>query len=450
MDLELIKTVGKIAGIGGLALGVLLILFREIIRKKIFPQLTKEQAYSLLKLIVICVFIVAIIGIIAWVYSLRVKPDVNTSIPKEKFSECANLKVKVFPKIPYYLTNTIANKKRDFLYYTLLTGTNNCKKKVTVKVKYFVINPDFAIIKATKKDNEEGSWQTTTVGPKETKTKDLRPTFEYLREPHTNEIIIVQYYILTMDDEIVWADTGELTVTPKELIYWDLEVPSGGKVPASFLLASLSAWWAVQDPALKARAQQCLERGGSASAQDWFKLCYADFFDRSLGSSAVKVNPYPESWPLAGKDETSKQRLCKPTEVVTGKVKEIHSLEAALLFAALVNNLPEKLSGLILWAVPDPREGDAGVKRFILSWSSDGKDWHALDLTDPNRTEFTANESQATALVRNLRESRGDIVNALREDGVFIEHGQFVMRGRQILAIDFAKAFQSFSIGALP
>jgi hypothetical protein len=57
MDLELIKTVGQIAGIGGIALGVLLILFREIIRKKIFPQLTKEQAYSLLKLIIVCVLL---------------------------------------------------------------------------------------------------------------------------------------------------------------------------------------------------------------------------------------------------------------------------------------------------------------------------------------------------------------------------------------------------------
>ena len=35
MDTELLKVVGQVAGIGGLALGVFLLLFREIIRKKI-------------------------------------------------------------------------------------------------------------------------------------------------------------------------------------------------------------------------------------------------------------------------------------------------------------------------------------------------------------------------------------------------------------------------------
>ena len=37
MDLNILKTLGQIAGIGGLALGVLLILFREVIRKRDLP-----------------------------------------------------------------------------------------------------------------------------------------------------------------------------------------------------------------------------------------------------------------------------------------------------------------------------------------------------------------------------------------------------------------------------
>ena len=69
MDIEVLKTVGQVAGIGGLALGVFLLLFREIIRKQIFPQLGKTHAYRLLRLISIFVFLIAVIGIGAWVWA---------------------------------------------------------------------------------------------------------------------------------------------------------------------------------------------------------------------------------------------------------------------------------------------------------------------------------------------------------------------------------------------
>ena len=122
-----------------------------------------------------------------------------------------------------------------------------------------------------------------------------------------------------------------------------------------------------------------------------------------------------------------------------------------MLLAALVNNLQESLvSHLQLWAVPDPQKGDAGAKRFLLSWSPDGQNWYALDMTDPNKANFEANETQATALIKNLRQYREDIVRGLKEDGVFIEGGQFVERGRQILALDFSRANGCFNICTLP
>jgi hypothetical protein len=57
-----------VAGIGGIALGVFLLLFRDIIRKNIFPRLPAAEAYRLLRLITGAVWSVAIIGISAWVY----------------------------------------------------------------------------------------------------------------------------------------------------------------------------------------------------------------------------------------------------------------------------------------------------------------------------------------------------------------------------------------------
>lgn len=50
MDKEILEFVGKMAGIGGISLGIFLILFREIIRRNIFSSLTKEQSYKIIKM----------------------------------------------------------------------------------------------------------------------------------------------------------------------------------------------------------------------------------------------------------------------------------------------------------------------------------------------------------------------------------------------------------------
>jgi hypothetical protein len=64
---EILQAVGAIAGIGGIAFGVVLILFREVIRKNIFPQLTKEQAYKLLIVLALLTWSVALAGIGAYI-----------------------------------------------------------------------------------------------------------------------------------------------------------------------------------------------------------------------------------------------------------------------------------------------------------------------------------------------------------------------------------------------
>lgn len=69
MDTEVLKLVGQIAGIGGLGLGVLFLLYRDIIRKNIFPSLPPAEAYRLLRLITIAVWSVAVIGIAVWFFS---------------------------------------------------------------------------------------------------------------------------------------------------------------------------------------------------------------------------------------------------------------------------------------------------------------------------------------------------------------------------------------------
>lgn len=87
---RLLTAVGTIAGIGGLALGIFLILFREIIRKQIFPALTKNQAYKLIILISLLVWSLSIAGIIAWV--------INTDKADSKIAKQAyNIDITPYP-----------------------------------------------------------------------------------------------------------------------------------------------------------------------------------------------------------------------------------------------------------------------------------------------------------------------------------------------------------------
>jgi len=68
MDQALLEVFGKAAGIGGLALGVFLLIFRSIIRNNIFPKLHDESAYRIIRLMLVLTFLISALGIGAWLF----------------------------------------------------------------------------------------------------------------------------------------------------------------------------------------------------------------------------------------------------------------------------------------------------------------------------------------------------------------------------------------------
>ncbi len=79
METELLQALGKIAGIGGLALGVFVLLFQEVIRKNIFPMLSDDHAYGVIRQLLFLTFAVAICGIGAWTYvTIKSTPVMST------------------------------------------------------------------------------------------------------------------------------------------------------------------------------------------------------------------------------------------------------------------------------------------------------------------------------------------------------------------------------------
>ena len=86
MDGGLLQTLGKVAGIGGLSLGVLLLVFRDIIRKDVFPKFTNEElGFRLLRYIIFAAWSAALVGMGIWAFGLRAAtpPEGTTRIDAE-------------------------------------------------------------------------------------------------------------------------------------------------------------------------------------------------------------------------------------------------------------------------------------------------------------------------------------------------------------------------------
>ena len=64
MDLPQLEPLGKIAGIGGIAIGAVVLMFRAIIDKT--SSLPARQRASMLRLLAIGAFAVGALGIVAW------------------------------------------------------------------------------------------------------------------------------------------------------------------------------------------------------------------------------------------------------------------------------------------------------------------------------------------------------------------------------------------------
>ncbi len=68
MGIEALESLGKVAGIAGIAIGALVLIFRSVIEKNIFPNLTKEHSFRIIRMIIMSAVLVAILGVGAWVY----------------------------------------------------------------------------------------------------------------------------------------------------------------------------------------------------------------------------------------------------------------------------------------------------------------------------------------------------------------------------------------------
>lgn len=81
-NLDILEKLGKIAGIAGIAVGAIVLIFGGIIQKNIFPGMTKEQGFRVIRMMIVAASVLAVLGIGAWVY---------TEFQKNKTEKAASL-----------------------------------------------------------------------------------------------------------------------------------------------------------------------------------------------------------------------------------------------------------------------------------------------------------------------------------------------------------------------
>ena len=83
MESKILGYLGKVAGIGGIAVGVLLLVFQGVLKKEFLPQagLGPEQAFAIMLALMILTFGVAGIGVIAWLVGRTAGPKAPVPVP---------------------------------------------------------------------------------------------------------------------------------------------------------------------------------------------------------------------------------------------------------------------------------------------------------------------------------------------------------------------------------
>lgn len=71
MEFKALGGLGKVAGIGGIALGILLLLLKDMLASSVLANLPPESAAHLLLIIVVGLFLIGGLGILAWVLANR-------------------------------------------------------------------------------------------------------------------------------------------------------------------------------------------------------------------------------------------------------------------------------------------------------------------------------------------------------------------------------------------
>lgn len=127
MNIEVLESLGKIAGIAGISIGALVIIFNGILKKQIFPSLTRDQSYSIIRMMIIAAGLLVILGIASWIYVDGKKDQrEDDSLLKSKY---------ILGKVVNQDDNPIGNAEVEISQFPDLADRTDVNGRFAIKIR---------------------------------------------------------------------------------------------------------------------------------------------------------------------------------------------------------------------------------------------------------------------------------------------------------------------------
>jgi len=83
MENRILRSLGRVAGLAGIALGIVLLIFRDFLKQKLLPAggLESGQSFHVLLAFLILTFGIGVVGMVAWIVGKTSNPKTPISIP---------------------------------------------------------------------------------------------------------------------------------------------------------------------------------------------------------------------------------------------------------------------------------------------------------------------------------------------------------------------------------
>lgn len=208
MDLSGLSELGKVAGIAGIAIGSLVLIFRSIIHKNFMSKMTVEHSYNITKSIVMIAGIVAVLGMVSYVFMKTYSKDglkkviVKGHATNKEGNGIQNLKVRLTINEKQELINTDS----EGIFMTEISGVGKAIGSLSIQGEGYTsftrnINIDFKkgendlgamIVAENEKDAEK---------PMVNKLAQIDPNTDIPVDNNSDEIINQTSYITIVSSD---------------------------------------------------------------------------------------------------------------------------------------------------------------------------------------------------------------------------------------------------------
>jgi hypothetical protein len=213
-------------------------------------------------------------------------------------------------------------------------------------------------------------------------------------------------------------------------------------VEREFLLGSLKAWILKSPRKIEDLGRACRTTPTSRvmlEREEAIRACYLHLF--AGNRAAVLVSESPIRFPAG-----DRQRIRRPVNLIEDRLNKASSLEAALLFTAVVEAFHKDGVDVdpVLLIAPVEGAAELNLKTAFITWREAGRPWRAVELRVANSQPFEANVATASAKVAAIFGANAEIADAIDNKGAgFSRDGRFA-------ALNFARVPPEYRIRGLP